>query len=1451
MKHISFIIFLVLIQVQGFTQTAIPVEFNKSFIPPSPEAASLGKFGIVPVTLYEGMPNTSIPVYEIKTNKLSLPISLQYNYNGFRPGEDASWIGMGWSLQGSGVITRVIKGLIDGESPTAIHEWKDYANILDVASLTEIQKEIIDKHIDAEPDLYIFNFNGHAGKFILVGDRAFIFPHQDLKITRYATGFKIVDENGSTYAFIDNELTTPQAANGSGLPVNYISSWNLSSIISADLKDQINFTYADWTYKQYNDKYSEMYVQDVGNKPGVSCLGTTSSCDVWQENQSPGPWIHPKRLVSIKCKGLEIDFIPETNQRLDLHSSCITGFALKEINVNRVDNSVTPNVVTLFKKMQLVHEYFGNNDQLKLKKINLIGYNAANTSGKALNDFYKLDYANETNGSFPKTTRSIDKYGYYNGAPNNTLFDNSIVGYATPGYYASANREVNVTTAINGILSKITYPTGGFTNFEYENNMLQGIGGPATHQFQITGEAINPNLPYSTPIAVAASDIKSFVISEAQNVSILWSREIPSGGSNGPYEHNVNKILNLYLRGTPGDDTANPPVPDGPPTLVFASSNLSPSVSQGSSTVYLTPGNYYFTIKCETNAYRANGTVIYTKIVSQSAAPIPGPGMRIKKILSYDLLNPNSPGLTKTYSYQDGIRLSLEGYGATTTMYNHNAGSYSETIFTSNSNSPLFSLAGIQFYYPSVTEENFSEAGGGKTVYEYIGDGMSALGINLTKQTDYAFKTGSNSFVKIKEKTNTYAEKLIANFMACTVEFAESNIFSPYNLAFTPSQYDMTIRTNRYNTKPYALTSDWYQLKTTVENNYDAVGLNPINNHIDYFYDNDNYMQPSRVVTKNTKQEIVTTQTKFPYDCAASSICNFPAYNIQQFLAKRAAASTAYYQSRQDLVIALQNGTINYWDQWLANHNNSSNLVSVLNAHPCETNYLSNYQTLLSSIATDPCPNQTGYSDVGTTSMQLYHITNVPVEQIVSVNKNNVEYLLDAVKNEFTVNGMYGVAPITISKAKKSSIILKSDFITNPLNYYEPRIYFKYYPTENILKEQWKANDVHTEYLWDYSNQFVTSQCIGGKDLNLSQADLEAGLQSNFDIAATSFEADGKGNFTFSGLPILAVDAPTGKKAYPLTGNDISKSLDPSKIYTVSLWANGSTTVNNLAPIKTGRTVGSFTFYEYLVTNASTLTISGSGNIDELRLYPKDALMTTYTYNPLIGMTSQCDANNRITYYEYDVFNRLALVRDQDNNILKKICYNYAGQVEDCPSQSNVNTNPIWVSTGNTRCVPCIINSAYNSGVKEKEEINSNPNSANPNATRWVIDPSGTCPTPADWQTNSAVCETNSAGNTGNQILSQTDVNPCSATSGSSRQILVNYPQACAVSATCNPACPNTPDYKCINGTCTQGVWSVVKVSRISRVSWDCYWYYCFPDGTLSTYFEVINNTSACQITCF
>src|SRR5690554_352982 len=85
----------------------------KQIVPPSPEAAELGKYGNVPVSLFTGTPSISIPLVEMKGNTLTLPVSLSYNASGFRPEEIAPWTGLNWSLNAGGVITRSVQGRPD------------------------------------------------------------------------------------------------------------------------------------------------------------------------------------------------------------------------------------------------------------------------------------------------------------------------------------------------------------------------------------------------------------------------------------------------------------------------------------------------------------------------------------------------------------------------------------------------------------------------------------------------------------------------------------------------------------------------------------------------------------------------------------------------------------------------------------------------------------------------------------------------------------------------------------------------------------------------------------------------------------------------------------------------------------------------------------------------------------------------------------------------------------------------------------------------------------------------------------------------------------------------------------------------------------------------------------------------------------------------------------------
>ncbi|WP_026706656.1 RHS repeat domain-containing protein [Flavobacterium soli] len=57
-----------------------------------------------------------------------------------------------------------------------------------------------------------------------------------------------------------------------------------------------------------------------------------------------------------------------------------------------------------------------------------------------------------------------------------------------------------------------------------------------------------------------------------------------------------------------------------------------------------------------------------------------------------------------------------------------------------------------------------------------------------------------------------------------------------------------------------------------------------------------------------------------------------------------------------------------------------------------------------------------------------------------------------------------------------------------------------------------------------------------------------------------------------------------------------------------------------------------------------------------------NTMVTTYTYDPLVGVTSITDPKGDKVTYHYDNFNRLQYVRDKDNNILSENQYHYRTQ---------------------------------------------------------------------------------------------------------------------------------------------------------------------------------------------
>lgn len=228
--------------------------------------------------------------------------------------------------------------------------------------------------------------------------------------------------------------------------------------------------------------------------------------------------------------------------------------------------------------------------------------------------------------------------------------------------------------------------------------------------------------------------------------------------------------------------------------------------------------------------------------------------------------------------------------------------------------------------------------------------------------------------------------------------------------------------------------------------------------------------------------------------------------------------------------------------------------------------------------------------------------------------------------------------------------------------------------------------------------------------------------------------------------------------------------------------------------------------------------------------------ISSYTYQPFVGMTSETPPNGKTVFYEYDSFNRLHLVKDEEGKILKRICYNYNGQVEECGVE--VNTTPLWESTALTRCQPCPANNSYTSNVQEHQEKDNNPNSPTYNTYRWVSDGANSnCIPQADWQNTATAirCKKNGSNqNTGEQEREQRDMNPCSSTYNQLRWVVTGTNlTACPLPPTCSISNCNGEDKKCVNGVCETGM-KVYTQSYFDGSQWVCTYHYEWSDSSWS-----------------
>ncbi len=477
----------------------------QKFNPVSPSAAALMKVSNYPVNHSTGLVNITIPLYEIKSGDLILPITLTYHNAGYKPHEPSGWIGLGWTLNAGPSITRAVNGKPDEYG--LLREGRIELDRMPPADKWLYLDALGDNLYDEDPDGFYYSLLDKSGGFLVndppVGIRDWkisTIPYEPVKIetNESLSSFTITNDQGICHYFSHTERTSSRHP----LYERYVSQWKISSIKSSRTEAGIKFSYHD----PYQLVYSRL-------KDGIIVQHGKFTIPSSTESNFPEPntylynrksYIHKSDdyfnfyLVSGTTNQLYPKYHTEVGLELSMRLKKIPDAdvfsRVDELNIQEIEFS--GGKVLFFKNTQ------GNRiDRIEvrdkqgrlLRKINFqqteyngytLGGNPVNqcalnglrildANGQAIENYqfsyydnYFLDHTQQ---------KGLDHWGYSNGdynggVPYQKIPVNNDGGVPTEIYIGTADKSPHIDYLKQNALKSILYPTGGTTEFQYEMN---------------------------------------------------------------------------------------------------------------------------------------------------------------------------------------------------------------------------------------------------------------------------------------------------------------------------------------------------------------------------------------------------------------------------------------------------------------------------------------------------------------------------------------------------------------------------------------------------------------------------------------------------------------------------------------------------------------------------------------------------------------------------------------------------------------------------------------------------------------------------------------------------------------------------------------------------------------------------------------------------------------------
>jgi YD repeat-containing protein len=471
-KTVVFLVLILCMVTQGFSQYQQNLPQPK---PIPPNAAAMFKVLERPLGTFTGTMPISFPLCSVSSGSLSADLSLNYTTTGgIKVEELASCVGLGFSLSdGGGRITQQVRGWPDDWSSGMLNNPYLKPSQFNSSNNSHLYYADHDQ-LDLEPDVFMYSFGGKSGKFFFKENGELVKMTNDgivieiIKETNAGApggiGFRafiITDEKGNKYYF-------GRKKDGSG---NY-RIVNMSSYSSGSSSSPGKVSSISYFLTEVYDMNSENSIKYSYIAGGNSFIGFAGSG-------------MPLTLGGLNCQGfntfqnygtVETDGAEYMVSRIDASSGYIifntasdyTNGPKKVTSIDLYDSSNN-----FRKKYKFNYGTSFSSNRWKLTSFSEFGSSGTDSLT------HKFEY-DEFNNLPTILTGSMDMWGFYNnGANNNTaLIPNIIVSNGYGSFYWDfwANRVANGFYAQANILTKITYPTGGYRQMEYEGNKAAALG---------------------------------------------------------------------------------------------------------------------------------------------------------------------------------------------------------------------------------------------------------------------------------------------------------------------------------------------------------------------------------------------------------------------------------------------------------------------------------------------------------------------------------------------------------------------------------------------------------------------------------------------------------------------------------------------------------------------------------------------------------------------------------------------------------------------------------------------------------------------------------------------------------------------------------------------------------------------------------------------------------------